>query len=668
MDNNLKTVMKPTVLSVIIASALITPVRSAENVQNMEEVLVWGTKVSSSSESLAAEDLSLKQADHLSDILRDVPGVDVGGTHSLNQRINIRGMNETNLDIRLDGASQHANMFHHIGNLTLNPDIIKSADIQVGANSVASGGIGGAVYFETKDAQDLLVDGEDFGARIFAGYGSNDNKQGSLTAYGQLTEQLDAMIYLYGISRGNFEDGDGDKTIGSDGDVKNILTKLGWQLTDEQRLQLSYDVYRDEGDYNPRPDMSGAANETFSNETLLPTEYDRETITLAYELDKGESIVLNASVYQNHIKLQRDESGIAPWSPTRQSDNSAENTNTGATVKALSTATTGEFTHKFTYGLDYNQQESESQYGSSSSMSEKATSTALFVEDRFYFTDAISMTAGLRFEDYQRDAITSSKDFNDITWALGADWDITNDFTLFLSTRSLFKAPELLESFIQYQDVAYLSNDIKAQTGQNTQAGFRFNKQIDQHQLGTTLTLFKTELDDYLEAEYQSGSRTYLIDNHGDAEIKGFEFSLTYGYDMFNSKLSYSKSDNKNTTNNTPIIGSNGRSTDMGDSIALTLDYLSLDLNTVFGLTSIAVLDETNVADGKLKKAGYQVHNIYAQWIPEKAEGLAITFGIDNLFDETYVSHASRSGSARGTITDDYEPGRNYKISASYQF
>ncbi|KOO12197.1 hypothetical protein AKJ18_25200, partial [Vibrio xuii] len=102
-------------------------------------------KVSSNTDSLGAQDMSLKQADHMSDILRDIPGVDVGGTHSVNQRINIRGLGETDLDIRLDGASQHANMFHHVGNLTLNPDILKSADIQVGNNSVTQNGLGGSV-------------------------------------------------------------------------------------------------------------------------------------------------------------------------------------------------------------------------------------------------------------------------------------------------------------------------------------------------------------------------------------------------------------------------------------------------------------------------------------------------------------------------------------------
>lgn len=225
-----------------------------------ENVVIWGTKVSSSSESLTTDDLSLKQADHMSDLLRDIPGVDVGGTHSVNQRINIRGLGETNLDIRLDGASQHANMFHHIGNLTLNPDILKSADVQVGNNSVTQSGLGGSVYFETKNAKDLLVGGEQFGARIFGGYASNDSQQGSLTVYGQLSETVDAMVYGQGISRDNFEDGAGKETFGVKGDTYNVLAKVGFEPAAGHRFQVSYDVYRDQGDYSPRPDMAGSAN------------------------------------------------------------------------------------------------------------------------------------------------------------------------------------------------------------------------------------------------------------------------------------------------------------------------------------------------------------------------------------------------------------------------
>ncbi len=58
------------------------------------------------------------------------------------------------------------------------------------------------------------------------------------------------------------------------------------------------------------------------------------------------------------------------------------------------------------------------------------------------------------------------------------------------------------------------------------------------------------------------------------------------------------------------------------------------------------VLEEDNVFDGQPKKDSYDVHNLYAQWVPSDIDGLSVTFGIDNVFDELYTSHASRSGTA----------------------
>jgi hemoglobin/transferrin/lactoferrin receptor protein len=225
-----------------------------------------------------------------------------------------------------------------------------------------------------------------------------------------------------------------------------------------------------------------------------------------------------------------------------------------------------------------------------------------------------------------------------------------------------------METFIAYQDVAYLKEGLKPETGQNTQGGVRFNKSMDEHSFGANLTVFQTDIDNYIADEYQRDTQTYLIYNLGDVEIKGFEASAFYGFESFGSKLSYSKSDTKNKDTGGPVAGGNGRSIDMGDSISLTLDYQSDSLETIFGWNSMFVLEEDNVFDGQPKKDNYDVHNLYAQWVPSNIDGLSVTFGIDNVFDELYTSHASRSGTARGITLDDYEPGRNYKLSAAYQF
>lgn len=184
---------KKILLSSVVALSLVSSVSANEKTE-LEEVNVWETEIVSSSLNLGEKTIETKQADHLSDLLRDLPGVDVGGTHSINNRINVRGLQDDNLDITLDGAKvQNANMFHHIGNLLINPDILKKADIQVGTNSVVNGSLGGSVAFETKDGRDMLEKNESFGARISSTYNSNDSIGGSITGYGKISTNSDFL-------------------------------------------------------------------------------------------------------------------------------------------------------------------------------------------------------------------------------------------------------------------------------------------------------------------------------------------------------------------------------------------------------------------------------------------------------------------------------------------
>ncbi|TEW47266.1 TonB-dependent siderophore receptor [Psychromonas algicola] len=629
-----------------------------------EEVVVWGTKVSSSSESIGTDDLAIKQADHMSDLLRDIPGVDVGGTHSLNQRINIRGFDETDIDIRLDGASQHANMFHHIGNLTLNPDILKSADIQVGNNSVAQNGLAGAVYFETKDGKDLLNLDEKFGVRLHAGYATNASQQGSVTAYGQLTEQVDTMLYSNYVSNGNTTDGAGTENFGAEGDIKNTMVKVGFDLSPIHRFEFAYDFYHDEGDYSARPDMNGEASEYFTD-VLLPTVYDRNTITLNYELNT-EKHSGKVSLYSTETEIERDETETG-WTG-RDSVNTATNNNTGLNATFQSELSVANLNNQLTYGLDYINQTSSSAYDGIDYMEESTKSTGIFIENKIYITDALSITTGLRYDDYRRYAETSKTDYNDVTWSLGSDWKINNNWSIFANTRSLFKGPELIETFVQDQYTAYLADDIKAETGMNTQVGFSYNELSGAHRYGVNFTVFKTDIDDYIVETYASDYSYLTIENSGDVETKGFELSSTYSYEQFSGKLAYAKSDSEYSDSGLAVNDGDNVSTDMGDSIALTVNYYLDSIDTLFGWNSTFVLEEDNVLDGASNKAAYNVHNFYAQWLPADMEALSVTFGIDNIFDEEYVSHASRTGLARGITTDDYEPGRNVKLSVAYQF
>ena len=241
---------------------------------------------------------------------------------------------------------------------------------------------------------------------------------------------------------------------------------------------------------------------------------------------------------------------------------------------------------------------------------------------------------------------------------------------MFANTRSLFKGPELTGDFCSISTKAYLADDMKAETGLNTQVGFSYNQQSGEHRYGVNFTAFKTDINDYIETHIIR-FRWWLsmIVNSGDVEIKGVELSSTYSYEQFSGKLSYSKSDSEYVNSGDAVDYSNGVSIDMGDSIALTLNYYADSIDTLFGWTSLVVLEEDNVLDGDDPKEAYNTHNLYAQWLPANMQELSVTFGIDNIFDEQYVSHASRTGAnGSGDLFDDYEPGVNYKLSVAYQF
>ena len=87
---------RPSLLAVAIASLTSFSLFAEETVkeEDVERISVWSTAVKTSSLYLQGEEIANKQADHLSDLLRVIPGVDVGGAHSLNQRITIRETTE----------------------------------------------------------------------------------------------------------------------------------------------------------------------------------------------------------------------------------------------------------------------------------------------------------------------------------------------------------------------------------------------------------------------------------------------------------------------------------------------------------------------------------------------------------------------------------------------
>ncbi|CAM3946530.1 TonB-dependent receptor domain-containing protein [Arcobacter cloacae] len=655
---------KKIILSSFVAMSLAINASTNETTQ-LEEVNVWETQVISSSLNLGENAIETKQADHLSDLLRDLPGVEVGGSHSINNRINIRGLQDEDLNITLDGAKiQNVNMFHHIGNLLINPDILKKADIQVGTNSVTTSGLGGSVAFETKDGRDMLEKDKDFGARISSTYNSNNSAGGSLTGYGKVSNDVDFLLYHNYLNKNNWKDGKGNKGFGADGKIQNSLVKLGYNLSDTQRVAISYDILKDEGDYFPRPDMGANANAALTGlGKTFDTEYTRETITLKHELMLGDKLILDTSIYSNDNELQRLENWIGgPRSPRPDFVGTLKgNVKTvGINTKAQSNIELANTLNTFTYGATYDEQTSEVTWNSSKyGKDEEAKELALFAEDAIDFNNGIIITPGVRYTNYKLDSSYGNINDNQFTYGLATEYALTDTITLLASGTTLYKGVPMVDVLASDRTVMTQRGDLKAETGINKEIGFTYmnDNVLNADKVGFSFKYFRTDINDVIQSW---DGNTPVVFNNGDLAIKGFETSFKVIKGDVTGLVTLSKSDTEFSATK------KASNYEQGDKVTLGLNYkitreLETSWNSIFMKGS---------GDGikSLEKAGYGVHDVSFKYTPIAFKNLSVIAGVDNIFDKEYIAPTSRNDYARGIFLGDYEPGRNYKVTVAYKF
>ena len=623
-----------------------------------ETVQVWGTKIANSSGSLLANDIEMKQGDHLSDLLRDQAGVDVGGTHSLNQGINIRSISELDLDITVDGASQSNNVFHHAGNLLINADILKAVDIRVGNNSVLNSGLGGGVAFETKNARDLLRGNDKFGTRIFAGKATNDYSHTSATVFSELGEGVDALTYYSIISRDNPDDGNGSEVIGRDGETENFLTKLGWDANSQNRFELSYDYLKDEGDYTLKSNM-GMNGTDWHEGYIRPIKYTRDTIALNHDLALAD-IDVHSTLYYNKMSYNSMPEG----------SESKEGRTEVYGIKTLA-ETSLEFAsmwHTLRYGFEGKQEEAKNLKDDkvNSNSKETADSFSVYFEDEVELNQDWYVTPGVRYNHHKIDMLASNETFKDTLFALASTYNLTENWSVKASGTELFKGPALSGSYLTSE--SSYNTELEAETGVNYEASIAYqsNDMMDLDQFGLSLTVFNTQIDDYIDDTMTGkASEDKPYRNLGDVDIVGFESAMTFQREQLNGRLTYSHSDSEFTQVAQDSGLEKGQSLDdeVCDSVSIILGYNFPEAGIDVSWTSLVTFDLDAEVSADSDKEGYDVHSLNIRCVPTTNEDVTVNASIDNIFDEQYASHASHDFGST-----DYEPGRNIQLSLAYQF
>lgn len=690
-----------TVLHIGVAAILWSQVASADNADSMPSTTLQTITVTANSSvreklqegEVYTEDYTpAAQASHLSDFLDVVPGASVGGTSAVNQRVRVRGLDDTNLKVTIDGARQEGPLFYHMGDITIDPDMLKKVEVAVGNNSVTLGNdaLGGAVAFETVDAADLLKPEQRIGSRVKVGYGSNnDELLTSATVYGAPTADSDVLAY-YGKRDANAgEDGSGRDIQTEESKSENILLKAGTYVGDDHHVGASFSRTEIKGRFPLRPDFPASPGIGSWNE-ILPQEVKRDTYALDYAYNPANRLInVDANIYQSKTRILRDNK----YYEDPGYDWQANVKTTGAKVQNTSTIDSSIVkgipgTHKLISGVEHYKKESEMTRESAKTGDDEAKNTSLYLEDQWQM-GKLTLTPGVRYDRYESPKfVADGKTYNNVVGALAASYEIAPRTQVFASYTGLFNGPDLSQAIFNVDgDDTYVNRDLEPEKGDNAEVGISTTLRgltTSDDALQLSGKYFETNIENYIEFVRSGGTRVGLDCNTGelggdcqgainkdeDYKIKGVELSADYRVDNFNMGLSYARARSKGDESGNSISSVSGGSTDSGDKYMVNLGYAPMDnLELGWRSTHVTSLDP-NTGGDDIKKPSYNVHDIFMNYMPKQVEGLTATLGVYNIFDETYASHASRIIGPRddGTLRTDYEMGTNVKASLSYQF
>lgn len=622
---------------------------------------------------VSQDDLERLQPHTIGDIFQREAGVTVSGGSQVAQRVHVLGFEQSQLNVTVDGARQPGTVWHHAGNLSIDPSFLKRVEVEAGAAAADSGFASavGAVRYETVNGRDLLRQGQSAGARVKLGYGSNG--QGfttNLAAYGQ-SGAVDWLVMGSRQNGSNYDDGLGRETLGTAPKASGSLAKLGLQLPEGHRIELSMEYNRDKAERALRMNMDEVRGKTQSTALL---DLKRNTLTAKYTSTQTtaqwDPEVL---VWHNDVKFYRPD-----YDAGNNGDFQADNTAYG--FKAQNTFKLGK--GKLTAGIDgsrtnldldtYQLASSASSLKTTLGVKEREDQLGLYAQWRTNWASGLSLSTGARYD---------WTDFHGQDGSTQSDSGFSGNATLsYLLNEHMEAYVAASRTFLGYQwsqTGLYHARDYV--TADNFQAASSVNKKIGLNFFGERwkagIGYFDTKLMD--RTELMSGANLGLGGrgirrNHVDAlRSKGWLLNASYqflhtqvGMNATLAKVSQGRAADA-------LLPEGGDAMPVGNTLALYVDHSIAAWNTQLG-ASVQVAQKESFSDkalasGFTEQGTYAVANVYAQWQPQGNDQLTLRLGIDNLFDRAYYTRSTYPLTP-GKVTPIMAAGRTINLSGTWKF
>ncbi|HHF6594181.1 TPA: heme/hemopexin-binding protein HxuC [Haemophilus influenzae] len=710
-------------LSLAITTTLVTANALAQSVE-LDSINVIATRDPSrfayTPEKQSKDSLLSKQATSVAAALEDIPNVDIrGGSRSIAQKPNIRGLSDNRVVQVIDGVRQNFDLAHR-GSYFLPMSLIQEIEVIKGPSSSlwGSGALGGVVAMRTPNALDLLKNNDKFGVKIRQGYQTANNLSERDVSVFAANDKFDVLISGFYNNADNLRTSRGNKLNNTAYKQFGGLAKFGWQINDANRVELSHretrfkqtapsnneveneltneqitdqikEFHGQKDDLLPPPRKKSPSETSkfysgvktrFGSVSYLTDQQipDQSTVFNYYLTPDNPYLNTHIALYNNKTieKEQRKVSGVKDQ--------------TKLTTRGINLRNSSELSHiSFVYGVDYMRDKIRTERGKNDKDAKfraepynaNSNTTGVYLIAHIpLFGEKLLLSPSVRYDHYDTSSKTVKYKDNHLSPATKLTWIVTNWLDFTAKYNEAFRAPSMQERFVSGAHFgarliggrdeinSFVANpNLRPETAKNKEitANLHFDslfKQGDKFKIEATY--FRNDVKDFINLKIFNDAKTNAsallptksqYQNITNARLSGIELQAQYQTERLTLFTNYGSTKGKDKDSGEALSNIAASKIGVGVNYALVKDKFTV------GATVTHYAAQRRVPkDHSVTYPSYILTDLRATYAPLKGEwkNLRLDFALENLFDRKYQPAFSLM---EGT-------GRNAKISAVYSF
>lgn len=599
--------MKKSTLALALASSLTVLPSWANDVAELEDGIESITVSASRTERdineiastvtvIDSKKIDQQLVTDIQQLVRYEPGVVVEGSGRFGlSGFNIRGINEDRILMLVDGAPL-ADEFSFGPALSarrdfVDVDLIDKVEIIRGPASTLYGSdaIGGVVSFITKTPQQLMEEGETFGAKLKAGYASVSDE---FAVNAQLAGASEKWSWLFNASarRGsetsNYYNDDG--TFGDerkaanpqDNETNAAQLKVVYAPSEQHTFEVLLDYLNSDSETEVLSVANTYVYSTLINERFGYDERTRERIQLNYAFlgdttmfDKAKLTAYHQTSNTQQVTLDERFGGVletffAPTLLDRSRESTFDQDVSGAIVQFDKAFELGGVEHYLIYGTEVQYTDSEALRLGSTVIQEtgvqatefsvfpardfpisEATEWSLFIHDEISLLDgALVVSPGMRYDAFELTPLpdeiftaanpgveTSEFDDSQVSFKLGAVYNLSENTNVWLQFAQGFRIPpydDLNVGFTNYAGgyTSVANPDLKPESVDSWELGVRQSTDA----FSWSVSAYYNKYDNFIESlasagfDAELGLLVFQAQNREAVTIQGVDAQATW--------------------------------------------------------------------------------------------------------------------------------------------